>query len=239
MDMRAAPDVDAEPAPDLAPATLSALSRPLYVGASRFTRFMARWRPYLCPFDILIPLVKRGARVLDIGCGKGLFLAFLASLAGIAAGTGVEVSPRALHRAHIMRGNLSRRPGTAPLNFVSAPTFAEWPSEPFDVVTLIDVLHHVPPPLQQQFFAAAVDRAVPSGGRIIFKDMAHRPLWANIANRVHDLLLARQWIHYVPIDVVERWAADLGLREVHRARERRLWYVHDLRVYERPPSTTS
>jgi 2-polyprenyl-3-methyl-5-hydroxy-6-metoxy-1,4-benzoquinol methylase len=97
------------------------------------------------------------------------------------------------------------------------------------VVSLIDVLHHVPPGRQRAFFAGAVAR-VRTGGILLYKDMCRSPLWRAWANRAHDLLLARQWIHYVPLARLEAWAAEEGLQLVHRRAYARLVYGHELLV---------
>lgn len=55
-------------------------------------------------------------------------------------------------------------------------------------------------------------------------------------NRVHDLVLARQWIHYVRTEDVERWARAEGLVLVHSADVDMLWYRHELRVFHRTES---
>jgi len=100
-------------------------------------------------------------------------------------------------------------------------------------VSLIDVPHHVPPAGQRECFLTAAARLGP-GGVLIYKDMARRPVWRALANRLHDLVLARQWIHYVPVERVEGWAAEAGLGLTRAARFNRLWYAHELRVFRSP-----
>jgi len=53
---------------------------------------------------------------------------------------------------------------------------------------------------------------------------------------MHDLLLARQWIHYLPIRRVDEWAGEFGLVPVHKEAISRLWYRHELRIYRKPPN---
>jgi SAM-dependent methyltransferase len=67
----------------------------------------------------------------------------------------------------------------------------ELPRGPFDVGSLIDVMHHVPPVEQQGLFAGAAKRVRPGG--VFYKDMRVKPRWKAWANRLHDLALARQW----------------------------------------------
>jgi 2-polyprenyl-3-methyl-5-hydroxy-6-metoxy-1,4-benzoquinol methylase len=100
-------------------------------------------------------------------------------------------------------------------------------------VSLIDVLHHVPPAGQRELLAQAASRVQP-GGVLIYKDLCDRPWWRTSANRLHDLLTAWQWIHYLPLEQAETWLTDAGL--VRRARKdfSRYWYGHELLVFARP-----
>lgn len=61
---------------------------------------------------------------------------------------------------------------------------------------MIDVLHHINPRQQQNVVKEAVSRVAP-GGLFLCKDIDVRPRWRNLANRLHDLILARKWINNV------------------------------------------
>jgi len=71
---------------------------------------------------------------------------------------------------------------------------------------------------------------VKPGGTLVYKDMCLRPWWMAQANRLQDLVVAREWINYAPIQSVESWAADGGMRIVLREDHSRLWCGHELRV---------
>ena len=99
---------------------------------------------------------------------------------------------------------------------------------------MIDVMHHVPRERQRQTLAAALAMVAP-GGIFIYKDIATSPAWTAWANRFHDLLLARQWIHYLPISEVDSVAMGSEMRIVQRESVRLAWYAHELRVFRRAP----
>ena len=107
-----------------------------------------------------------------------------------------------------------------------------WPGGAFDVVLLVDVLHHIPPAAQRDVFRMAAEKVAP-GGRLIYKDMAARPRWRAAMNRLHDLVMARQWIHYVPIQSVEQRGAAEQMQLTHAQDVNMLWYRHELRVFTR------
>lgn len=100
------------------------------------------------------------------------------------------------------------------------------------MVSLINVVHHVPAAGQRAFVTAAVSRLKP-GGVLIYKDMCRRPVWRSWANRLHDLLLARQWIRQREIAEVGEWAVALGREQQSRRDFARLWYGHELCVFGR------
>jgi 2-polyprenyl-3-methyl-5-hydroxy-6-metoxy-1,4-benzoquinol methylase len=117
----------------------------------------------------------------------------------------------------------------ARLSFSRLDSDAAWPDEEFDVVFVIDVLHHVPPANQRVFFERVTSK-VKQNGILVYKDMSLRPWWKAQANRLHDLVLARETISYVPVATVEHWASLKGMRVIAREDISRLWYAHELRV---------
>jgi 2-polyprenyl-3-methyl-5-hydroxy-6-metoxy-1,4-benzoquinol methylase len=121
------------------------------------------------------------------------------------------------------------RLGVSEVVFRQATTAEEWPSGLFDVICLVDVMHHVPRNAQHQFFLDAASR-VGRGGILIYKEMAERPRWRAWANRLHDLVLARQWINYVPVERALRWAAPIGFVAVERDTFSVGPYAHELVV---------
>lgn len=211
----------------------SALSASLFVNEPLTRRTLQKWHPYICPFEEIIPLVPEGSTVLDIGCGSGLLLGLLSSTGRVRKGVGVEVSTAALKSARNMVEGMDQRGAGAGLRFIQTASPNRWPSAQFDCVTMIDVTHHIARPDQEHFVREACRRVAP-GGRFIYKDMARRPLWRAVANRMHDLVLARQWIHYLPIEVLEDIATEEGLTPELRSDTSRLWYGHELRVFSRP-----
>lgn len=210
---------------------LARLARRLYVGGPYGMRKLMHYRIRICPFERLIPLVPPGASVLDVGCGGGLFLALLSGAVRDLAGVGFDSSRVAIETAARMAEEVRNAGLPAELRFVRLDVAEPWPSGTFDVVSMVDVLHHVPPAHQKSVFERAIESVKP-GGILLYKDMADHPAFEAGMNRLHDLVVARQWIHYVPIRCVEEWAG--GLSVVQREELRRFWYRHELRVFRKP-----
>lgn len=218
------------PAPkSWSPTDLHRLARGLFpsgTGSLTF-RLLQHYRPFICPFDALIPLIPADSRVLDVGCGGGLWLGLLAATGRLAEGVGFDSSTSAISLAQQMRVPASH---AGKLRFEHRGVQDPWPDGLFDVVSIIDVMHHVPLAHQAQVIDLAASR-VAQGGLLIYKDMCRRPAWRALANRAHDLVMARQWIHYAPVEKVSTWAVSAGLRCQHAGSLPRWWYGHELRVF--------
>lgn len=213
----------------LSPTRLSAVARGMYSEGPFLLRKLQHWRPFICPFERLIGHVPNGARVLDIGCGAGLLLSLIAGLGVEFEGIGVDVSSQAIDLAKNMASRLAANSLKARLSFEQVAIESGWPVGAFDVVFLVDVLHHVHPNNQEIFVGRAIATVKP-GGVLVFKDMCCAPWWKAQANRLHDLMLAHEVIHYVPIETVEKWAMSKGMEIFLREDPHRLWYGHELRV---------
>jgi SAM-dependent methyltransferase len=127
--------------PGIQPARLGEL----YAG-SGYGRFLAgrygrkRLRRYCLVLDAFHPVFADGAgrRLLDFGCGAGLFLE-LAHERGF-EGYGVDLSPAAVRRAH-------KRPGGSNARVGSPLDVPEIAAGGFDVITLWSVMAHLADPI--------------------------------------------------------------------------------------------
>ena len=216
---------------DRDPATLAF---PYYRDADMFGKLLAWGRPYICPFDPLVAWVKPDNKVFDIGCGTGLWLLTLAATHKTNDGIGCDTNAKALNVARRAAARFSEESTqlSTDFKFLETSDISKWPSTKFDVVSLIDVLHHIPASHQLPFLLEAWDRVKP-GGRLIYKDMASKPQLFAMANILHDLVLARQLICYYPIEQVSSNLEQYGGRTIHRQNWRRGLYAHELVVVER------
>lgn len=214
--------------PDPESEAASRLARALYQDASFRTRLQQRYRPYICSFDPLVPEIRSGGgRLLDFGCGAGLFTFHCLLRGYVESADGVDVDAAAIEIANSVSSSLT---GTPRIRF----HVQEMPPGVYEAISMIDVMHHVPPDKQRATFAALSAKLAP-GGVLVYKDIGRRPRWRATANRLHDLVLSRQWIHYAPIEEVIGWAVEgLGLELARRAGFNQYVYGHELAVFRRP-----
>jgi 2-polyprenyl-3-methyl-5-hydroxy-6-metoxy-1,4-benzoquinol methylase len=215
------------PVPSTA-AELSALFDHLYRHTGGLARVLVCWRPFIVPFESILARISPGGTVLDVGCGAG-FLSVAAAATGLAKSVrGFDTSAQAIGIAN----QVALPPAAGPANYEVLPV-DRWPEGMFDTVLVVDVLHHVPPAAHTDFLAK-VCRSVAPGGRLIYKDIAPTPRWKAAMNRLHDLLLARQWVRYATEQQVAGWVTANGLTVTDRGRWDRLWYPHYYVIATKP-----
>lgn len=203
-----------------------------FAGQGVGTRTLQALRPIICPFHLLVDRIPAGSSLLDAGCGSGLFIALLARTNRIRAAIGFDANSAAIECA---RNAQPLMPDSGQIEFQHRDARAAWPEGTYDVVSLIDVMHHVPPDQQESVIAEAAAH-VGAGGLLVYKDMVSTPAWRAWANRLHDLIIAREWIHYRALDDVIDWATARGLVLAERASFNTLWYGHEWCVFRKPAS---
>jgi 2-polyprenyl-3-methyl-5-hydroxy-6-metoxy-1,4-benzoquinol methylase len=213
-------------------AQLERVAKDLYTDGPWVMRKMMHYRIRICPYERLIAEIPAGCSVLDIGCGGGLLLALLAGCRRLGSGVGFDSSRPAIETALRMQDKLRQRNHSSNLSFVRLDLAEAWPSGQYDVVSLIDLLHHVPRSQQAAVFEMAANKVKP-GGLLVYKDMLDDSFLPAFLNRIHDLVLARQWINYVSTEKIEDWARDLGLLSHRSGTMSRLWYRHYLNIFRR------
>lgn len=90
-------------------------------------------------YPVLIPLLKKPIRVLDVGCGAGWLVNAINYHYGRsgASATGLDYNAKALAQGQEIAKVLATSS-----QFVEADLFTYYPDEPFDLVTSVGVLHH-------------------------------------------------------------------------------------------------
>ncbi len=206
-------------------------ARDLFANGPWILRNLQIGRLKICPFEELISYVPVGASVLDVGCGRALFLSLLAALRRNIHGVGVDISEGAVRAAEMTVELVREKHGSSAIQIYCA-NHESLPEGSFQIVSMIDVIHHVPVQEQQQFFAAVVRHLAP-GGLLLYKDMVSMPFWRVLANRLHDLLVSHEAIHEVPLSTVLLWAKSQALQCIQFGFVNRYWYGHEIAIFRK------
>lgn len=141
----------------------------LYRGLPAPARLHTRVRSWTCPLTPVVERVPTAGRLLEVGCGHGLF-ANAAALARPALDVlGVDPDARKIRWAEATVGsrrNVRFRGGD----------LAGVGERGFDVVAVIDVLYLVPRAAWPSFLSGLRERLRP-GGRLLLKEVEPRPRW--------------------------------------------------------------
>jgi alkylated DNA repair protein alkB family protein 8 len=131
--------------------------------------FAATRRSHPPGYDRILPYLSRATNVLDLGCGSGRLLAYLAQRAWSGQYTGLDGSARLLEEAAAVPLGPSRIQRT----LIHADLFdAGWPdrvqrSAPFDAIVSLAVLHHIPGAANRAAFLRRCASLLPPGKPLI------------------------------------------------------------------------
>ena len=150
-------------------------------------RLKIRYRPYICPYRPLLGLVAGHFRLIDIGCGSGQFCLLAARFSCLERIHGIEIDQRLVDNAYAALAETAIP--TAEVTF-SVFNGRDIPTDvcEYDLISMIDVLHHIPR-ITQRPFLERVHAAMRPGTTLVLKDIdADSPFV--VANRLHDVVFS-------------------------------------------------
>ena len=155
----------------------------LYKTSGFLTKAYLRIKFRICPLLQAETFVPANGRIVDLGCGNGLFSFILRLGSSGRTITGIDLDPKKIRVAEKIAG-----PDPA-FDFLTANIVeADYP--PADVICLIDVLYLVPPAAQNKIIRKCAG-SLPPGGLLIIKEMDDRPRWKQLWNRFQETLAVK------------------------------------------------
>jgi 2-polyprenyl-3-methyl-5-hydroxy-6-metoxy-1,4-benzoquinol methylase len=178
---------------------------------------LVRWLS--CPFPPIADALPTTGRVLEVGCGHGLFSGYLARRS-----PGLRVHGVDIDAGKIAVAAAAERPDGDRLSFAVGES-GSVPAGPWDAVVLVDVLYLLDEAGQRALLEACAAVLAP-GGALVVKDMATRPRWKARWNAAQEALSVRvlqitagsREFAFVDPDERARWLVAAGLREVRARR---------------------
>jgi 2-polyprenyl-3-methyl-5-hydroxy-6-metoxy-1,4-benzoquinol methylase len=175
-------------------------------------------------------LPARG-RVLDVGCGFGLFSLYYASVRSDLEIEGIDKNARRIALARRAAGRL----GLANVRYAVGDARDFRGGKLFDAAYMLDIIHHIPEetvaPLLEQ-----LAKALPPGGRLVIKDVDRRPAYKRWFTHALDRVMdPRSPVRYWSADELGALLEQLGFRVFRHLMVDFLPYPHVLYVCERLP----
>ena len=182
------------------------------------------YRPAICPFEDLLEWVD-GDNIFDVGCGSGAFCLLAAHFSNLTRIGAVDTSSACVRKARLLLIEYGLQVPDLDID-IRCCSAEQLPNSlsTYDVLFLIDVLHHTPPNCQLALLKK-IHGLMPTGGRLVLKDIeADSPLV--VFNKLHDFVLNGGAGHELPAAFVEQALRSVGFR-IQEITYRRMWvYPH-------------
>jgi 2-polyprenyl-3-methyl-5-hydroxy-6-metoxy-1,4-benzoquinol methylase len=191
---------------------------------------LVRW--LTCPFPPVVDVLPSQGRVLEVGCGHGLFSGYLARRS-----PGLQVHGVDIDAEKIAVAAASEPLDGGRLDFAVGSS-GSVPDGPWDAVVLVDVLYLLDEAGQRALLESCA-AALAAGGVLVVKDMATTPRWKarwnaaqeSLSVRVLGITAGSRTFSFVAPEERARWLVAAGLRDVRAHRlDRRRMHPHHLLV---------
>ncbi|MBN1223123.1 MAG: class I SAM-dependent methyltransferase [Candidatus Aminicenantes bacterium] len=147
------------------------------------TRTYLRIKLKICPLIRLETLFPRQGRIVDLGCGNGLFPNILSLGSEERQIIGIDLDLKKLAIAD------QTKSGAAPIDYQPGNVVeVDYPEA--DVFSLVDVLYLIPYEKQEVILRKCA-RALSPGGTLVIKEMDMRPRWKYVWNNIQETLAVK------------------------------------------------
>ena len=208
-----------------------------YQTAGARTRLHTAIRWTTCPFEAVAAHLPPTGRMLEVGCGHGLFslLASTQAPGRVVVGTDVDGDKiRAATSVADHADDLNGRLRFAP----SRP--GEVPEGPWNAIAVIDVLYLIDAAGEQRLVRDLAAQLAP-GGVLLVKEIAQRPAWKFTLARLQEWLAVKvlgvtegDELTFIAPTEIGRWMTVAGLDVEHQRVDQGYLHPHHLIVGRKP-----
>jgi 2-polyprenyl-3-methyl-5-hydroxy-6-metoxy-1,4-benzoquinol methylase len=191
------------------PAARGAMAHYRPAGRRARTHVAVRWRS--APFAAVAAYLPPAGRVLEVGCGHGLFLAYAAHLDPARQALGVDIDADKIELGAQALAGMGQRVR------LQVGRSGAVPPGPWDAIVFLDVLYLLPADEQHLLLSRCAAELAPAGVLLV-KEMAETPRWKARWNRAQETLAVRVLritaghdLHFVPTSQVCSWLTQAGL----------------------------
>jgi 2-polyprenyl-3-methyl-5-hydroxy-6-metoxy-1,4-benzoquinol methylase len=186
-------------------------------------RWFVRFRHLLSPLEAVEALVPREGRILDLGCGHGLFTGYMALRAPSRILLGVDPAPAKIKAARMTED-------AVPNARYLLGTIADVPeNNRFDAITIVDVLYLLPEEEQKQILHACYRRLADTGV-LVLKTQDTRPRWRYWWTCAQESLMVGfrmthgSGLHFLPAEKRRAMLEEAGFTVTQHVLPSRIFY---------------
>lgn len=200
----------------------------LFADQPRSDRGHVRGRWWTAPFAAVEAALPDSGRVLEIGCGHGLFVAFAALSSTARTVHGVDIDVDKIRIGSAALAPLGERAS------LGVGRSGHVPAGPWDAIVILDVLYLLPAVEQRELLRECV-RALAPGGVLLVKEMAEDPAWKARWNKAQETLAVKVLriteghdFDFVPMGEMGDWLRAEGLSVSVRSLDKGYLHPHAL-----------
>jgi len=200
------------------PSEISDLLRKEVPGMTGISALKFYYRPYICPFELLIEHVDKNSD----GFGSGLMLLLANKIRSVQKLGGIEISESLLSKATQLLKDASVKADYL-YNFDGMNIPDEIRN--FRNVSMIDVYHHIPKNNQEEFVHNLYHKMSP-GSKLIFKDIDASIKLLLPFNKLHDMVVVKEIGNEISAFKMLEISMQAGFKLVDLFQCRMFWYSH-------------
>ena len=169
--------------------------------------------------------VQTSGKILDIGCGSGIFSNILCMMSRDRSVVGFDISQERIATAKNTEENSGK------LSFYVADAH-DFNLAGYSIITTIDLLHHMPYDEQEKLLRRIyLNLNVP--GYFILKDLSKAPYWKYIVHYVQDAVSYRSKLYFSSTETMEKLLKNIGFAVNTVPLDSSLPYPHVLYLCEK------